>query len=208
MVPGSGTKLIVESELVKREIEIRVYLDYSMSVIVGSRAARRARRPQAGAPAHPLHDVRARQPDLRPFPTKSPPTYRRRRAGQLSPARRRLRLRRHGASGAGFLACAIRWSTARATSARSTAIPPAAYRYTEARMSKDLPSRCCATSTRRPIDWDAQLRRDEARSRSVLPCALPELARATAASGIAVGMATNIPPHNLCEVVDGLRLHD
>ena len=77
--------------------------------------------------------------------------------------------------------------------------PPAAYRYTEARMSQASPTRCCGISTRRP--WTgtptSTRRRKEPR---VLPARFPNLL-VNGSTGIAVGMATNIPPHNLREVI-------
>ena len=77
--------------------------------------------------------------------------------------------------------------------------PPAAYRYTEARMSKisDELLRDIDTET---VDWDPNF--DETRKEPrVLPCRFPNLL-VNGSSGIAVGMATNIPPHNLGEVID------
>ena len=76
--------------------------------------------------------------------------------------------------------------------------PPAAYRYTEARMSKisDEMLRDIDTET---IDWDPNF--DESRKEPrVLPARFPNLL-VNGSSGIAVGMATNIPPHNLREVI-------
>ena len=77
--------------------------------------------------------------------------------------------------------------------------PPAAYRYTEARMSRiaDEMLRDIAKDT---VDWDANF--DETRKEPrVLPSRFPNLL-VNGSSGIAVGMATNIPPHNLREVID------
>ena len=78
-----------------RELEQEMrssYLDYAMSVIVGARAARRARRPEARAPPRPLLDVVERQP---PGPAlREVREHRRLRDGQPSPARR-LRDLRH-----------------------------------------------------------------------------------------------------------------
>ena len=79
--------------------------------------------------------------------------------------------------------------------------PPAAYRYTEARLEalaeslmEDLErtrSTSSRTSTRRPTEP------------TVLPATYPNLL-VNGSTGIAVGMATNIPPHNLGEVIDGV----
>ena len=67
-----------------------------------ARAARCARRPEAGAPAHPIYDARARQRPLASHQKIG--RYRRRGAGLVPPARRRLCLRRDGAPGTGFFA--------------------------------------------------------------------------------------------------------
>ena len=76
--------------------------------------------------------------------------------------------------------------------------PPAAYRYTEARLSK-LSSEMLRDIEKDTVDWDPNF--DESRKEPrVLPCRFPNLL-VNGSSGIAVGMATNIPPHNLREVV-------
>ena len=77
--------------------------------------------------------------------------------------------------------------------------PPAAYRYTEARMSK-LCNEMLRDIEKDTIDWDPNF--DESRKEPrVLPSRFPNLL-VNGSSGIAVGMATNIPPHNLTEVID------
>ena len=77
--------------------------------------------------------------------------------------------------------------------------PPAAYRYTEARMSK-LAGEMLRDIDKQVVDWDPNF--DESRQEPrVLPARLPNLL-VNGSSGIAVGMATNIPPHNLREVID------
>ena len=77
--------------------------------------------------------------------------------------------------------------------------PPAAYRYTEARMSK-LCSEMLRDIDKDTVDWDPNF--DESRKEPrVLPSRFPNLL-VNGSSGIAVGMATNIPPHNLREVID------
>ena len=85
----------------QEEVEA-AFLEYSMSVIVSARAARRARRPEAGAPPHPLGDAR-REPAPRP-PVREVRARRRRRDGQLPPARRHRDLRRARAHGPAVLA--------------------------------------------------------------------------------------------------------
>ena len=75
---------------------------------------------------------------------------------------------------------------------------PAAYRYTEARLSK-LSNEILRDIEKETVDWDPNF--DESRKEPrVLPCRFPNLL-VNGSSGIAVGMATNIPPHNLREVI-------
>ena len=76
--------------------------------------------------------------------------------------------------------------------------PPAAYRYTEARLSK-IANEMLRDIDKDTVDWDPNF--DETRREPrVLPCRFPNLL-VNGSSGIAVGMATNIPPHNLTEVI-------
>ncbi|WP_295580167.1 DNA gyrase subunit A [uncultured Oscillibacter sp.] len=76
--------------------------------------------------------------------------------------------------------------------------PPAAYRYTEARMSK-ISDEMLRDIDKDTVDWDPNF--DETRKEPrVLPSRFPNLL-VNGSSGIAVGMATNIPPHNLREVI-------
>jgi len=76
--------------------------------------------------------------------------------------------------------------------------PPAAYRYTEARMSK-ISEEMLRDIEKETVDWDPNF--DESRKEPrVLPARFPNLL-VNGSSGIAVGMATNIPPHNLREVI-------
>ena len=84
--------------------------------------------------------------------------------------------------------------------------PPAAMRYTEARLAK-IAHEMLADIDRDTVDFVPELRRDRAGAGRPAG-AHPEPARSTAPSGIAVGMATNIPPHNLTEVIDGLVPRD
>ena len=77
--------------------------------------------------------------------------------------------------------------------------PPAAYRYTEARMSK-LSNEMLRDIDKDTVNWDPNF--DESRKEPrVLPSRFPNLL-INGSSGIAVGMATNIPPHNLTEVIN------
>ncbi len=76
--------------------------------------------------------------------------------------------------------------------------PPAAYRYTEARLSK-ISNEMLRDIEKDTVDWDPNF--DESRREPrVLPSRFPNLL-VNGSSGIAVGMATNIPPHNLREVI-------
>ena len=77
--------------------------------------------------------------------------------------------------------------------------PPAAYRYTEARLSK-MSNEMLRDIDKDTVDWDPNF--DETRKEPrVLPSRFPNLL-VNGSSGIAVGMATNIPPHNLTEVIN------
>ena len=77
--------------------------------------------------------------------------------------------------------------------------PPAAYRYTEARLSK-ISNEMLRDIDKDTVDWDPNF--DETRKEPrVLPSRFPNLL-VNGSSGIAVGMATNIPPHNLREVIN------
>ena len=77
--------------------------------------------------------------------------------------------------------------------------PPAAYRYTEARLSK-ISNEMLRDIDKDTVDWDPNF--DESRQEPrVLPSRFPNLL-VNGSSGIAVGMATNIPPHNLREVIN------
>ena len=77
--------------------------------------------------------------------------------------------------------------------------PPAAYRYTEARLSK-ISDEMLRDIEKDTVDWDPNF--DESRKEPrVLPSRFPNLL-VNGSAGIAVGMATNIPPHNLGEVID------
>ena len=85
--------------------------------------------------------------------------------------------------------------------------PPAAYRYTEARMSK-MALYMVADINKDTIDYESNYD-DSRKEPKVLPSRFPDLL-VNGSSGIAVGMATNIPPHNLTEVIDACiaTIHD
>jgi len=79
--------------------------------------------------------------------------------------------------------------------------PPAAMRYTECRMSK-LAGEMLADINKETVDWQPNYD-DKELEPTVLPTKIPNLL-VNGGTGIAVGMATNIPPHNLGEVIDGV----
>ena len=79
--------------------------------------------------------------------------------------------------------------------------PPAAMRYTEARLSR-LANEMLADIEKNTVDFEDNFDNSE-KEPTVLPARFPNLL-VNGSTGIAVGMATNIPPHNLCEVIEGL----
>ena len=79
--------------------------------------------------------------------------------------------------------------------------PAAAYRYTEARLSK-LAEMMMTDIEKNTVDFMPNFD-DRLQEPTVLPAQIPALL-VNGSSGIAVGMATNIPPHNLNEVIDGI----
>lgn len=79
--------------------------------------------------------------------------------------------------------------------------PPAAYRYTESRMSK-ISLKMLADIDKNTVDFIPNYD-DRLKEPTVLPSRYPNLL-VNGSTGIAVGMATNIPPHNLGEVIDGM----
>lgn len=81
--------------------------------------------------------------------------------------------------------------------------PPAAYRYTEAKMSK-LSLEMVTDINKNTVDWGSNYD-DRLKEPVVLPARFPNLL-VNGSVGIAVGMATNIPTHNLGEVIDGVNL--
>ncbi len=81
--------------------------------------------------------------------------------------------------------------------------PPAAYRYTEAKMSK-MSTHMLTDIAKNTVDYRSNYD-DRLKEPEVLPSRFPSLL-VNGSTGIAVGMATNIPPHNLNEVIDGMKL--
>lgn len=80
--------------------------------------------------------------------------------------------------------------------------PPAAYRYTEAKMSK-ISAHMLTDIEKETVDFVPNYD-DKLQEPDVLPSRFPNLL-VNGSAGIAVGMATNIPPHNLTEVIDGIN---
>ena len=76
-------------------------------------------------------------------------------------------------------------------------------RYTEARLEPRSRNALIDDIDKDTVDFTAELRRARKANRTVLPARFPNLL-VNGAGGIAVGMATNIPPHNLGEVIDRL----
>ena len=194
MIPGSGTKTIVRD--VKQEIE-SAFLDYSMSVIV-SRALPDVRDGLKPVHRRILYTMHERGNDPQHPYRKSADTV-----GAVLGAY-------HPHGDASVYDAMVR--LAQDFSMRYPLVdgqgnfgsvdgdPPAAYRYTEARMSK-MACELLTDIEKDTIDWDPNF--DETKKEPhVLHSRFPNLL-CNGSTGIAVGMATNIPPHNLCEVVDG-----
>ena len=165
-----------------------------------ARAARRPRRPQAGAPPRAVRDVRRRLP-ARPRLLQVRPR-RRRRHGQRTTRTATPRSTTPWCGWPSRGRCATRWSTARATSARRATTPPRPCGTPSAGWRR-WPWRWSATSTRRPStssdNYDGRTQEP-----TILPSRFPNLL-VNGSAGIAVGMATNIPPHNLREVAEGVQ---
>ena len=194
MIPGTGTKKIIRD--VKKEIET-AFLDYSMSVIV-SRA---------------LPDVRD---GLKPVHRRILFTMHERGNDPAHPYRKSADTvgavlgSYHPHGDASVYDAMVR--LAQDFSMRYPLVdgqgnfgsvdgdPPAAYRYTEARMSR-MAVEMLTDIDKDTVDWDPNYD-DTKKEPQVLPCRFPNLL-VNGSQGIAVGMATNIPPHNLGEVIDG-----
>ena len=195
MVPGSGTKVIERD--VKKEIET-AFLDYSMSVIV-SRALPDVRDGLKPVHRRILYTMHERGNDPQHPYRKSADTV-----GAVLGSY-------HPHGDASVYDAMVR--LAQDFSLRYPLVdgqgnfgyvdgdPPAAYRYTEARMSK-IACEMLTDIEKDTIDWDPNF--DETKKEPhVLPSRFPNLL-VNGSQGIAVGMATNIPPHNLREVVAGM----
>ena len=194
-MPGSGTKVIVRD--VKQEIET-AFLDYSMSVIV----------------ARALPDVRD---GLKPVHRRILYTMHERGNDPQHPYRKSADTvgavlgSYHPHGDASVYDAMVR--LAQDFSLRYPLVdgqgnfgsvdgdPPAAYRYTEARMSK-MACEMLTDIEKDTIDWDPNFDENK-KEPHVLPSRFPNLL-VNGSQGIAVGMATNIPPHNLREIVNGM----
>ena len=194
IIPGTGTKKIIRD--VKKEIET-AFLDYSMSVIV-ARA-----RPDVRDGLKPVHrrilyTMHERGNDSHHPTRKSADTvgavlgsYHPHGDASVYDAMVRLAqdfsLRYPLVEGQGNFGSV-------------DGDPAAAYRYTEARMSK-IAEEMLTDIDKETINWAPNF--DETKKEpSVLPSRFPNLL-VNGSQGIAVGMATNIPPHNLTEVING-----
>ena len=194
IIPGTGTKKIIRD--VKKEIET-AFLDYSMSVIV----------------ARALPDVRD---GLKPVHRRILYTMHERGNDSHHPTRKSADTvgavlgSYHPHGDASVYDAMVR--LAQDFSLRYPRVegqgnfgsvdgdPAAAYRYTEARMSK-IAEEMLTDIDKETINWAPNF--DETKKEpSVLPSRFPNLL-VNGSQGIAVGMATNIPPHNLTEVING-----
>ena len=194
MIPGTGTKKIIRD--VKKEIET-AFLDYSMSVIV-SRALPDVRDGLKPVHRRILYTMHERGNDPSHAYRKSADTvgavlgsYHPHGDASVYDAMVRLAqdfsLRYPLVDGQGNFGSV-------------DGDPAAAYRYTEARMSK-MAVEMLTDIDKDTVNWDPNF--DETKKEpSVLPSRFPNLL-VNGSQGIAVGMATNIPPHNLGEVIDG-----
>ena len=168
-----------------------------MSVIVGPRAARCARRPEAGASPRAVRDARARQRLQQAVQEIGP---RGRRCASVNTIRTATRR---------FTTPSCAWRShfrmryllvdGQGNFGSVDGDTPAAMRYTEVRMSR-IAERNAGRYRQGNRRFHAELRRIARREPAVLPTRIPNLL-VNGSSGIAVGMATNIPPHNLSEII-------
>ncbi len=194
MIPGTESKMIVRD--VKKEIE-SAFLDYSMSVIV-ARAL-----PDVRDGLKPVH----RRILYTMYERSNDPSHAYRKSADTVGA---VLGSYHPHGDASVYDAMVR--LAQDFSMRYPLVdgqgnfgsvdgdPAAAYRYTEARMSK-MAVELLTDIEKDTVDFGPNF--DETKKEpTVLPSRFPNLL-VNGSTGIAVGMATNIPPHNLCEVIDG-----
>ena len=192
---GDGNKNLVPINI---EDEMRrSYLDYAMSVIVGRALPdiRDGLKPVHRRILYGMHEM-----GLAPNrPTAQVRQDHRRGDGKVPSSRRCPDLRCVGAHGAALFHALSAGATGRETSARSTATRrrPCG---TPKRGFRASPPRCCEDIDKETVDFRPNY--DESESEpEVLPTRVPNLL-VNGSAGIAVGMATNIPPHNLTEIIN------
>ena len=206
--PRDGTQMPLGGEGKQNLIPINIedemrrsYLDYAMSVIIGRALARYPRRSEAGASPHSVRHV-GNGPRVQPaVPQVRGHRRRSARAITIRTATRRCTTRWF--AWRRIFRCAIRWWMARATSVRSMAIRPRPS-GTPKRGSRASTPRCWKISTRKP-SISGPTSTSASVEPEVLPTRVPNLL-INGSSGIAVGMATNIPPHNLTEIINATIL--
>ena len=175
----------------------RSYLDYSMSVIIG-RALPDVR--DGLKPVHRRILYTMQQMGLRPTspPASAPASSATSWASTIptatSPSTTPWFAWRRPSP------CAIRWLIGQGNFGSVDGDPPAADRYTEAKLTRRLRQRCSKISTKRLSISVPNYDGNEIEP-DVLPTRIPNLL-VNGSDGIAVGMATKIPPHNLTEIVD------
>ena len=197
----SSTGRLNAGRIETRELEQEMrssFLDYAMSVIVARALPGRARRAQAGAPPRALRHARVR---AAAEPAVQEVRAHRRRGDGLVPPARRLRDLRHARPLAQPFSMRYPLVDGQGNFGNIDGYPAAAMRYTECRLAR------IATEMLRDIDADTvdfKPNYDESRREPVvLPARFPNLL-VNGSSGIAVGMATNMPPHHLGETIDAL----
>ncbi|MCK7491651.1 MAG: hypothetical protein MZW92_08115 [Comamonadaceae bacterium] len=177
----------------------RRYLEYAMSVVKGARAARRSRTARSRCSAASC----TRCTSMRPATTRQAREVGARRRRRASASTTRTATQRCTTPWCAWRRtsrCATRWSTARATSARATATARRRCATPKRRLTP-IAELLLAEIDRRHGRLHARTTTAPSRSRSLLPARLP-FVLLNGASGIAVGMATEIPPHNLREVAE------
>ena len=184
---------------IRIEDEMRVsYLDYAMSVIVARALpdVRDGLKPVHRRILYTMGEMGLQQHELLPQVRRD----RRRGHGQVPPARRRRAVRRPGPARPGLLdALPARRRAGQLRLGRRR--PAAAMRYTEARLTA-IAAEMLADIDKDTVDYEDNYDGTQ-KQPTVLPAKLPNLL-INGSSGIAVGMATNIPPHHLGEVVDAV----
>ena len=182
----------------------RSYMDYAMSVIIG-RALPDVRDGLKPAHRRVLYGMKA---DGAVVATRG---YRKcakivgEVMGNYPPARRRARSTTRSSAWRRTSTCAIPLVDGQGNFGSIDGDPPAAMRYTEARLEA-LADEMMADLDKETVDFVPNY--DETTEEpTVLPAPFPNLL-VNGSAGIAVGMATNIPPHNMREVIDGGDLDD